>query len=162
MAVITGWKFKIVERGGAKLSELLVRANMFDKAGCGRGECLACRDAKKPQNCRRQSILYETSCQGCLNGDGEATAKYVGESSRSGCERYNEHVDDAKKGHSDSHMYKHWVNQHGGVETPFKFEIIGFFKTPLERQVAEAVRLQRTGAVKILNSKSVYSRSSIP
>ena len=50
----------------------------------------------------------------------------------------------------------------GGVETPFKFEIIGFFKTPLERQVAEAVRLQRTGAVKILNSKSVYSRSSIP
>ena len=62
----------------------------------------------------------------------------------------------------DSHIYKHWTNQHGGKETTFKFEIISFFESPLERQVAEAVRISRTGSEKILNSKGEYNRCKLP
>ena len=39
---------------------------------------------------------------------------------------------------------------------------MGFFDSPLERQIAESVRISRTGATKLLNSKAVYSRSVVP
>ena len=32
----------------------------------------------------------------------------------------------------------------------------------LERQIGEAVRIDRTGAARILNSKAAYSRSKVP
>ena len=73
-----------------------------------------------------------------------------------------EHLDDAKKHKSDSHIYKHWTNQHDGRETTFTFEIVQFFSTPLDRQVGEAVRIVKTGAGQILNSKTMYNRSSLP
>ena len=67
---------------------------------------------------------------------------------------------DAEKG--DSVMYKHWELHHAGKKTEFKFNILGVFNTPLERQVAEGVRISRTGATSLLNSKAVYSRSLLP
>ena len=48
--------------------------------------------------------MYETSCQEFLVSNGMSTARYVGETSRSGRERYNEHVKDARKEQSDSHI----------------------------------------------------------
>ena len=119
------------------------------------------RDAE-PINCRRTGLLYETSCKSCVDEEGKSTAKYVGESARSGMERYGEHVDGAATEKSDSHMYKHWQTVHRGARTEFEFRILGFFSSALERQVAEAVRIRRTGATKILNSKSEYSRCKIP
>ena len=81
--------------------------------GCGRSKCKACKNATKPLNCRRRSILYETACKECIKNDIEG-AVYVGESARSGAERMGEHVDDAESGKKDSHMFKHWSTQHGG------------------------------------------------
>ena len=105
--------------------------------------------------------MYETSCMDCMV-DGKPVARYVGESACSGAERMSEHVEDARSRSKDSHMWKHWSNQHGGVETRFNFKIISFFSSPLERQVGEAVRILRTGASKILKGKSMFNRSSIP
>ena len=48
------------------------------------------------------------------------------------------------------------------MDQPAWGEILQFFKSPLERQVGEAVRIARTGANRILNSKSVYNRSTLP
>ena len=89
-------------------------------------------------------------------------AKYVGESARSAKERFGEHWDDARKGKQDSHIFKHWQNQHGGTQTLFKFKIISFHFSALDRQIAEAVRISRTGAEKILNSKGQYNRCQVP
>merc|ERR1712030_284253 len=95
--------------------------------------------------------------------DGETPlAKYVGESARSAKERFGEHWEDARKGRPDSHIYKHWQNQHGGTQTEFKFKIISFHVSALDRQIAEAVRISRTGAEKILNSKGEYNRCQVP
>ena len=74
----------------------------------------------------------------------------------------NEHVENAEKLHKDSHMVKHWANQHSGARTEFSFEILSFHNSPLERQVGEALRILRTGAEQILNSKSMFNRISLP
>ena len=94
--------------------------------------------------------------------DDVSKATYVGESARSARERMNEHVEDAHNTKVESHMRKHWANIHGGQEKVFKFEILGFFNSPLERQVAEAVRIARTGGEKILNSRGEYNRCKLP
>lgn len=123
---------------------------------------MACRDTGKPVNCRRRGLVYETSCLECLDKEGQARARYVGETSRSLAERYSEHVNDGEKGAKSSNMFKHWQVHHGGKKTNFKVEVIGFFTSALERQVAESVRIDMCGAERILNSKSVFSRCMVP
>ena len=121
----------MVERGGKMIKDLLTGSNIFAGEGCGRKRCSACKSAKKPLNCRRRGILYETSCLECEVGE-EQKALYVGESARSGAERMGEHWADAICGRKDSHIYKHWQNQHGGNKTQFSFKILGFFSSALE------------------------------
>ena len=38
---VTGWKYKVVERSGRKLGELLSAANVFQQESCGRERCRA-------------------------------------------------------------------------------------------------------------------------
>ena len=121
-----------MERGGTMIRQLLTKSNIFAGEPCGRTRCEACRNTEKPQNCRRRGILYETTCLECMV-DGKPTARYVGESARSGAERMGEHMDDARSKSKDSHMWKHWANQHGGQETRFNFKILSFF-SKWERQ----------------------------
>ena len=93
-----------------------------------------------------QGVVYETSCQACCDEEGKSVAKYVGESARSVKERYGENIEDAEKDRKDSHMGKHWAVQHQGKRTDFKVEVVGYFSSALERQVAEGVRISKTGA----------------
>ena len=75
-------------------------------------------------------------------------------------ERAREHHADYRKNKEDSHMTKHWANSHPGPVKPiFHQYVIGFFKSSLDRQVAEAVRIQHRGQV--LNSVGVYNRSKL-
>ena len=106
--------------------------------------------------------MYESTCKECVDAKGEPTVKYVGETARSGSERWGNHMRDARNKANDSHIYNHWQSEHAGRETEFQFQIVKFFNSPLERQVSEAVRIERTGAHKILNTKGVYNRSSLP
>ena len=98
-------------RGGIMIKQLLTKNNIFAGEPCGRKKCEACKNTDKPQNCHRRGILYETTCLDCMV-DGVATACYIGESARSGNERMNEHMEDARSSRRESHIYKHWVNQH--------------------------------------------------
>ena len=95
--------------------------------------------------------------------DWEETGIYVGESSRSMYERTKEHIADARAGNEDSHIAKHWAEQHRGEDMPkypFRFKIIKTFQDSLSRQVSESVRIDlRKG---VLNSKTVYSRNKLP
>ena len=84
---VTGWTYKVVERSGRKLGEILSAANVFQQESCGRKNCRACRDSEKPINCRRTGLLYQTTCTACVDEDGNPTALYIGESSRSAMER---------------------------------------------------------------------------
>ena len=44
----------------------------------------------------------------------------------------------------------------------FKFTIISFHYSALDRQISEAVRISRTGGERILNSKGEFNRCEIP
>ena len=115
----------------------------------------------KPVNCRKRGILYQTSCDECKVEETDQ-AVYVGESARSAAERMEEHLDDAICGRKDSHIHKHWVKKHNGRQTRFSFQVLKFFKSALERQVGEAVRIMKTGAKRILNSRGEFNRCSLP
>ena len=75
-------------------------------------------------------------------------------------ERSKEHWRDTSKTSEDSHMVKHWSVAHPDSTKPrFNFYVMKSFKSPLERQVAEAVRIQLRGST--LNSMGVYNRCKL-
>ena len=85
----------------------------------------------------------------------------MGESARSLFERSAEHWADAEAKKESSHMVEHANTAHRGEEgvPDFNFKIVKSFKTCLERQIAEAVRIQKRGMV--LNRRGEYNRCNI-
>ena len=89
----------------------------------------------------------------------EGNSKYL--CGRSLFERSAEHWADAEAKKESSHMVEHANTAHRGEEgvPDFKFKIVQSFKTCLERQIAEAVRIQKRGMV--LNRRGEYNRCNI-
>ena len=111
--------------------------------------------------------MYETFCKACGEGVGEDKYVYVGESARSVCERYGEHVGDYKSSLEKSHMSKHISLVHSlDANVPeFDIRVVKFCKTAIERQVLEAVRIQHIAnvpGIKIMNSKSEFNCCTLP
>ena len=76
-------------------------------------------------------------------------------------ERMGEHWEDSKSEKDDSHIFKHWELVHGREGYPdIKFKLIRSYQDALSRQVGESVRVGMRG--KVMNSKTVYSRCSLP
>ena len=64
---------------------------------------------------------------------------YVGETSRCLYERGKEHWRGFENKSEDSHIYKHHQIHHGGEGSPsFHLRAIGYMRTALSRQIAEA------------------------
>merc|ERR1711888_574551 len=109
--VITNICVGAVIKEQLELLELLTRSNPWDTNPCGRKSCLACPMAKKPLNCKRRSLMYESTCKECVDAKGVPTVKYVGETARSGSERWGNHMRDARNKANDSHIYNHWLEE---------------------------------------------------
>ena len=70
MEQMSGYKLKIVERGGIKLEHILVKKNPWEGECCDRKSCLLCntkRRADKPKmkSCTKRNLVYKTWCQTC-------------------------------------------------------------------------------------------------
>ena len=106
-------------------------------------------------DCTRASVVYESVCVQCnptaaSKGELKDVKKggpslYVGESSRSIQERALEHWAAARRGDTDSHMRKHQDMEHPVEQPKFLFKVVSTHRTPLNRQVREAVRIRRRG-----------------
>ena len=136
---MTGNKFKIVEKAGKKLENILSGKDPWKGADCGRKNCFLCttkvhtgKHLKK--DCSKRNILYEIRCLTCeeieiekLNeelsdSDNDKNKKeklrnfktpvYIGESSRSAYERGLEHLNNLARLSSSSHMLRHMVQEH--------------------------------------------------
>ena len=85
----------------------------------------------------------------------------MGETNISIAERTKEHWKDEANSEEDSHMVKHWGSKHKEEDGPprFRFEIVRYCRTALERQVGEATRIALRK--KCLNSKAGYNRSGL-
>ena len=184
MTEITGMSVKFVERSGIKLCRTLCQTNPWSGQDCLRPDCLMCESKADTglitgQDCTQRSLVYETWCESCRKEDeckllenGEIQPqeiklyKYIGETSKIGYERGKNHIDDKRLVHPGSHMLKHCVKKHHDQdwnEVIFRMKAIKFHRSAFERQLHEATLLQQARKVHIiLNSKSEYSRCTIP
>ena len=171
LAPMVGFTMRVTERGGTPLGSLLSNKNVRARQECGRLECRVClQTGEKREDCVRRNILYESECVKCgseiKDGDvimersGTNASLYVGETSRSLFERTSEHWQAADSLKEESHMVQHIEESHKGEGKPdFKFKVVKTFKTALDRQIAEAVRIEMRG--NILNRRGEYNRCSL-
>ena len=62
-------------------------------------------------------------------------------------ERSKEHQKDREDKAEDSHQVKHWALDHPKLQSPpnFKFKILSTFTDQLTTQIAESVRIEKSG-----------------
>ena len=173
---VAGYNTKMVERAGKKLKQLIPNTNPWKGQPCGRGECHTCHQSEEQKvDCRKRNVVYESGCELCnpkqermekkkgeqLEDKRDEPSIYVGETSRSLAERTTEHWKDVTNKEEESHMMKHWSMKHDmeGGPPKFRFEVVKFCRTALERQISEATRIALRK--NCLNSKSGYNRSGV-
>ena len=138
MEQLTGYRMKIVEKGGTKLVDVLHKSNPWAGENCGRERCMLCRTKEETgknnsQDCRKRNVVYETSCLTCTEKQDQETEEkyskegkkrieeekrktkryiYIGESNRSVYERGIEHQNDIPACKTSSHMLRHLLDKH--------------------------------------------------
>ena len=148
---------KAVERSGTKLKNLLSRNNPFEKNKCREeDECFVCTTGKG--NCKKENVTYKLECKRCKY-------VYVGESARTGNYRGNQHIKLFRNRHKDSVLYKHLIEHHDtgyiSIFEHFKMSIIGRYKTALERQISEAIKIDNIPSSQRMNTKEEWGHSKI-
>ena len=81
ISVQAGYKVKLMEKGGTKLGEMMIKSDPFSGSDCGREDCYQCLTKHitcKWTPCWRRNITYVATCLRCK--DEEVTAQYHGES----------------------------------------------------------------------------------
>ena len=140
---MTGYRLKIVEKGGAKLVDLLHKANPWAGQDCGRVRCLLCKTKQREgknnsQDCTRRNCVYETYCITCKDRQDKRIEEkymemgkkkveeekrkekryiYIGETNHSVYERGLEHLNDIPAYKTSSHMLRHLLDVHEEEES---------------------------------------------
>ena len=157
---MTGDRVKIVERAGIMIKRIFHKSNPWAGGNCGRDACIICRHERGGGDCKKRNITYKTECLRCLESG--KVRQYFGESARTGFERGQEHENDYKTMKEDSHMYKHWLEEHPEIEKPaFSMKVLRGHSTALVRQIHEAVMIEMNVAT-VLNSKGEFNRCQLP
>ena len=141
-----GVSFKVVERGGKTLARQLQSPNPTAKRNCSKTDCIPCSEPGGGRLCHKNNVTYQYTCKVC-------EAVYTGETSRNLYTRALEHEMKHQKKKPDSFINNHQVESHEGVDPNFSVRVVGSYKDPLSRQVAEGVLITNT-KTKVLNSKS--------
>ena len=160
IAKITGDRIKIVERAGVMIKRILHKSNPWAGSNCMRDDCLVCRHERGGGDCKKRNITYKTECLLCLKTSGKASQYFV-ESSRTVFESEHDRHYLARK--EDSHMMKHWQEDHASEKEKanFSMKIVRSHTSALARQVHEAVLIEMNSE-SVLNSKGEYNRCQLP
>ena len=123
---------------------------------------MVCSNEKGSGDCKKRNVTYRTECLRCSKETNGKLSQYLGESARTGFERGQEHLRDYLARKEDSHMFKHWQEDHPNDEMPpFSMKILRCHTSALTRQVQEAVLIEMNGE-NLLNSKGEYNRCQLP
>ena len=160
-------RVKTVEKPGTKLQDQLTNSDPWGGEKCGRRACGICsqEEVDSKPNCKTRSIVYSNTCLSCKN-EGKKV-QYIGESSRSGMERLQNHKQDyrGKDAEKKSHMKIHEIEKHQGREDiKWLFRIERRYQTAFLRQLGECIliRCRQQKGAEIVNRKEEYSRSVLP
>ena len=98
-------------------------------------------------------IMHPGKCETC-DKEGEVRV-YDGETARNLNIRSKEHIKDFKNNYETSFMLKHVNKEHNGHKehVKFPFKVLRKHKKPLERQLDEAVNMNRKKPAENLNTK---------
>ena len=163
---------KYIEKAGLTLLDQLVEKNVWQSlnGGCQRRHCYVCRSTGgKGISCRAEGTCYQITCKICEKQDTRTV--YIGDTSRSTFERMFEHFwlfKSRKEGNPDmneanSVLWNHSKSQHdSSMKTDdWKVEIVSSHRSPLNRQITEAVRIAREPKESILNSKNKWGANNL-
>ena len=159
LSSLTGYTCRLVESSGVPLSRLF--SLDLSNRRCHRADCIVCEFHQKSSSskCKKRSVVYESRCVSC-SSSGSGDGVYVGETGRSLYERSLEHLDDAANKKISSHIFRHWAISHPDDQTQpiFHFKVLKPHKSPLDRQLHEAVRIGSHG---LLNSRSEFRQNKV-
>ena len=88
-------------------------------------------------------------------------AQYDGETGRNGFTRGQEHQDALRLEDENNALWKHCMLEHGGVRQKFIMKCLGGFRSCLERQVNEAVRIEMSKADCVMNSRAEFHQAPL-
>ena len=113
------FKIKFIEKGSAKIKNLLVKQNPFPTSDCHDPICPLCKKTSVSETgdkavyrvpCSTESVGYRIVCIDCKNNGKLAT--YEGETGRPVKVRFSEHIKKLKQQSDQSPLYKHQVLHH--------------------------------------------------
>ena len=134
-----GPSIKVVEKSGIKIRDML--PGLKENRDCERENCFVHSTGGKG-NCNSEGAVYKGQCLTCKNVG--KSSIYIGETSRSGFVRGQQHLE-AIKDHrmvrnKANAFVKHMKECHEGQNgTLFQMDIIKTFKKPLECQTREGI-----------------------
>ena len=133
----SGFKVKIVEKGGRNIRSLLQKSDVSPATHCFDDSCPLCMTEGKGK-CEVESVVYKIWCPVC-KAEGVDVSMY-GETGRTGKIRCKEHRNalyDLKK---SSNLREHCQRVHGGEFIDFSYSVVKTFPgDPLSRQLKEAM-----------------------
>ena len=144
-------RFKIVEKSGVTLEQILRRSNPWSGEKCGRLNCFQCK-TDDGGNCWRESVTYSLVCEEC----GEEVCKYFGESGRNGFSRGGEHLSNKEADDENKSVLKlHSIHHHNGrLDINFSMKVTGLHSTSLDRQVTERVNIENFQGPILMNRRN--------
>ena len=154
---VTGMHVTVKERAGEK-NKHIAKAEPLKAKSCGRDDCFSCSSGGGG-NCEKNSSGYRVTCLTCQRAGIESS--YEGETGRNGYTRGLEHLAALRLEDEENAMWKHCLIEHDGSVAEFEMKMLRSFKSCLERQVNEAVRIMITSADIVLNSKSEFRQAPI-
>ena len=156
-------KVRLVERCGVQLAKLLIATDPWQPTECDFTTCQVCKEPNKPEDnpkCNVRGITYSNKCLTCKEEGNDC--QYIGESSRTLREHYGEHLGGREA--DNNHMTSHEALYHQGEPALYAVKVLASYKTPIDRQIAEAVKiklLSRTSTV-LMNNKMEYNAFILP
>ena len=151
---------KIVERGGRTLKSWLQRSDPCRNSLCKDLTCWICTVEEGGQKncikggCHLKNVGYVITCLDCqLAG---IDRRYEGESKREARVRAMEHMNGLRLRQPTSSLYKHAVEEHGGIIPNFRFQVRSTFDDPLYRQLEEGARIEESEEECLINTKSEW------
>ena len=121
------------------MSKLLIKTDPWQPNPCNFKDCKVCLGPKPEDNpqCNVRSITYSNRCLTCEESGKKS--EYIGESSRTMRERYQEHQ--AGRDQATNHMNAHEAAHHEGQPAQYQVKVLKSYKTTMERQIAEAIKI---------------------
>ena len=156
-------RIKILEKGGTKFRNKVVKNNPFKPEKCQFKVCPLCKqtrfidfNVKNVGKCKIANVGYRFICKVC-------DSTYEGETARLARSRTVEHVKDLENHRNSSPLVKHIQNHHKEEKNPqFKIQITGTFHDALSRQADEAVRINSASETdRQMNSRAEFNSAKI-